>query len=132
MEWPACWVEGNIGLDQGQKLVEQIEATVDIADRINPLTCGYRRLPPEHLELPNFSKRKRHISTQDCQRIVQRLSKGIIGRLSDESPKEARIIVSDAVVLPLIVHQVVLTRKRLSPKTCRPSKAPSQKSIIFN
>jgi len=36
MEWPACRVEGDIGINQGQELIEQVETTVDVADRINP------------------------------------------------------------------------------------------------
>jgi hypothetical protein len=36
MERPACRVEGDIGINQGQELIEQVETTVDVADRINP------------------------------------------------------------------------------------------------
>ena len=51
----------HVGVDTGQKLIEQVEAAVNIADRINPQICRYRRAAAEYLKLLNSGKRRWHV-----------------------------------------------------------------------
>ena len=46
----------DVGTDPRQQFIEQVEATVNIAHRINPQTCRQRRAPPLYLKPLNTRK----------------------------------------------------------------------------
>src|SRR5882724_2442960 len=68
---PARWASGDIGIDPGQKFLEQIEAAMNIADRIDPQIRRGQRAAPQYLKSLGVRKRKRHLSTHHCRRVSQ-------------------------------------------------------------
>lgn len=59
--------ERDIGVDPSQQYVEQIQATMNVADGIDPQTCRQRWTSPLHSEFLKARKRGSHSSTRHCR-----------------------------------------------------------------
>lgn len=61
------WPERDIGVDPSQQFFEQVKATMNVADGINPYTCRQRRAPPAHSEFFKPRNGRQHSSARHCQ-----------------------------------------------------------------